>query len=229
MPLVYADTPLYDILNQFKCGKSTSCSFANLPYHLRNLILPLCAGHMAVVASRASADLIGIITLEDVFEELIQACPLRFIAVSVPPPYVAVVVYLPRRVILQGEIVDETDVYVDDKKLQLAHMLRSLDPPLQQAIRTSIEMERRASLERRERYTLPEHIPCSLPSLLTCSTFVPAGERDGGVCHSMSSTRAMQPGELQQNQPLRLNNKHMRDHNDCGCIKKKKFQRKRGR
>jgi hypothetical protein len=91
--------------------------------------------------------------------------PSTRIAVSVPPPYVAVV-HLPRRVILQGEIVDETDVYVDDKKLQLAHMLRSLDPPLQQAIRTSIEMERRASLERRERYTLPEHIPCSLLSLI---------------------------------------------------------------
>jgi hypothetical protein len=52
---------------------------------------------------------------------------------------------------VQGEIVDETDVYVDHKKLQLAHMLRSLDAPLQRAIRTSIEMERRVSLDRRER------------------------------------------------------------------------------
>lgn len=104
MPLVHADTPLYDILNQFKSGKS----------------------HMAMVASVDSRDLIGIITLEDVFEELIQ-----------------------------GEIVDETDVYVDHKKLQLAHMLRSLDAPLQRAIRTSIEMERRVSLDRRERGCSP--------------------------------------------------------------------------
>jgi hypothetical protein len=59
-----------------------------------------------------------------------------------------------RCVVVQGEIVDETDVYVDHKKLQLAHMLRSLDAPLQRAIRTSIEMERRASLDRRERCVL---------------------------------------------------------------------------
>jgi Mg2+/Co2+ transporter CorB len=33
-------------------------------------------GHMAMVASVDSRDLIGIITLEDVFEELIQVLPL---------------------------------------------------------------------------------------------------------------------------------------------------------
>lgn len=50
-------------------------------------------------------------------------------------------------IIIQGEIVDETDVYVDvSKKMQLAHVL--------QPYRKSIEMECRSSLDLRERFVL---------------------------------------------------------------------------
>ncbi|KAL6066396.1 CNNM transmembrane domain-containing protein [Balamuthia mandrillaris] len=50
MPTVFANTPLYDILNEFQNGKS----------------------HMALVANSEDTEYLGIITLEDVIEELIQ-------------------------------------------------------------------------------------------------------------------------------------------------------------
>jgi len=85
VPWVNEDTPLYDILNQLKCGQC----------------------HMAMVVSTDGTSLVGIITLEDLFEELIK-----------------------------GEIVDETDVRAEvEKKLHIAQVLRSLDQPIQLAIR----------------------------------------------------------------------------------------------
>eukprot|EP01117_Protostelium_nocturnum_P003056 TRINITY_DN1399_c0_g1_i1.p1 TRINITY_DN1399_c0_g1~~TRINITY_DN1399_c0_g1_i1.p1 ORF type:complete len:392 (-),score=52.35 TRINITY_DN1399_c0_g1_i1:68-1243(-) len=50
LPGVLSDKPLYDILNEFQTGKS----------------------HMCTVSDSSSGELIGIITLEDVIEELIQ-------------------------------------------------------------------------------------------------------------------------------------------------------------
>eukprot|EP00992_Anisonema_acinus_P005877 TRINITY_DN1927_c0_g1_i1.p2 TRINITY_DN1927_c0_g1~~TRINITY_DN1927_c0_g1_i1.p2 ORF type:complete len:139 (-),score=50.05 TRINITY_DN1927_c0_g1_i1:80-496(-) len=51
VPFVPANTPLYDMLNLFQCGKS----------------------HMAVVTDPADQQTyIGVLTLEDVFEQLIQ-------------------------------------------------------------------------------------------------------------------------------------------------------------
>lgn len=111
MPLVRQDTPLYDMLNEFQNGKSKGTCYEALLTR---------AGHMAMVTNEER--LIGIITLEDVFEELIQE-----------------------------EIVDETDVYVDvSKKLQLAQMLRRMASPFA-AVQRSIDLSRQAlSLERRQ-------------------------------------------------------------------------------
>jgi len=50
LPGVLSDKPLYDILNEFQTGRS----------------------HMAIVTDADTGDLVGIITLEDVIEELIQ-------------------------------------------------------------------------------------------------------------------------------------------------------------
>ncbi|XP_004345603.2 CBS domain-containing protein [Capsaspora owczarzaki ATCC 30864] len=86
LPKVRADLPLYDLLNEFQTGKS----------------------HMAVVVDTPQADeageaqphkvVLGVITLEDVIEELIQE-----------------------------EIIDETDVYVDvHKKIRVARVLQQM-------------------------------------------------------------------------------------------------------
>mmetsp|Transcript_38750 Transcript_38750/g.54016 ORF Transcript_38750/g.54016 Transcript_38750/m.54016 type:complete len:404 (-) Transcript_38750:66-1277(-) len=80
LPEVPSDMPLYDILNIFQNGNS----------------------HMAVVADPNTGQTIGIITLEDVIEELIQE-----------------------------EIVDETDVFVDvEKRIRVARKTRSMVPQL---------------------------------------------------------------------------------------------------
>jgi len=76
LPDIPSDMPLYDLLNSFQEGKS----------------------HMCSVSDKKSKKVIGIITLEDVIEELIQE-----------------------------EIVDETDVYVDvAKRIQVSNFIDKL-------------------------------------------------------------------------------------------------------
>jgi len=73
---VSSNMPLYDILNEFQTGKS----------------------HIAIVRSCISQEVVGIVSLEDIVEELIQE-----------------------------EIVDETDVYIDvQRRVRVARMLRTL-------------------------------------------------------------------------------------------------------
>jgi len=75
LPPVPSNLGLYDVLNLFQLGRS----------------------HMAIVRDEDTGDAIGIITLEDVIEELIQE-----------------------------EIIDETDVYVDiAKKVRVARLVRT--------------------------------------------------------------------------------------------------------
>jgi len=75
IPSIKGNTPLYDMLNEFQTGKT----------------------HMVTVIDEKSKELLGVVTLSDVFEELIQE-----------------------------EIVDETDVYVDvEKRIRVAKALSS--------------------------------------------------------------------------------------------------------
>lgn len=58
LPIVAASTPLYHILNQFQLGKS----------------------HMALVRKDDSTELLGIITMEDVFEEVrVRVCVCAYV------------------------------------------------------------------------------------------------------------------------------------------------------
>eukprot|EP01090_Pellita_catalonica_P015492 TRINITY_DN4214_c0_g1_i2.p1 TRINITY_DN4214_c0_g1~~TRINITY_DN4214_c0_g1_i2.p1 ORF type:complete len:253 (-),score=41.85 TRINITY_DN4214_c0_g1_i2:24-782(-) len=84
-------TPLYTVLDRFQKGRC----------------------HMAMVSETEGGQLIGIITLEDVIEELIQE-----------------------------EIVDETDIYVDvTARIQLANLIRNVRNSTR--IRNSMSVDRR--------------------------------------------------------------------------------------
>jgi CBS domain containing-hemolysin-like protein len=75
LPTVPASMPLYDILNEFQTGKS----------------------HMALVRNSDSQEIIGIVTMEDIIEELIQE-----------------------------DIVDETDIYIDvEHRTKVARLVRA--------------------------------------------------------------------------------------------------------
>ncbi len=72
MPLVKSDTSLYDALNLFKTGRSMYRTSREQRVKWQILIALLLAGHMAIITSLDGTENIGIITLEDIFEELIQ-------------------------------------------------------------------------------------------------------------------------------------------------------------
>lgn len=75
LPTVPENMPLYDILNEFQTGKS----------------------HMALVRKSEGQEIIGIVTLEDIIEELIQE-----------------------------DIVDETDIYIDvEHRTKVARLVRA--------------------------------------------------------------------------------------------------------
>jgi hypothetical protein len=86
LQFVPQDMGLYDMLNQFQTGKSMSAISLRLHYcaGICQALQLSNVGHLAVVRDTESGNVLGIITLEDVIEELINE-----------------------------EIVDETDVYVD--------------------------------------------------------------------------------------------------------------------
>ena len=70
MPVVNEDTPLYQMLDMFQQGKSIL--FFNILQFSFEILIFLFKGHMAIIID--SSDCItskGIITLEDVVEELI--------------------------------------------------------------------------------------------------------------------------------------------------------------
>lgn len=90
-----------------------------------------------MVVSTDGTSLVGIITLEDLFEELIKVLPLLRLC-SFWAPFLK---FSAKQ--QQGEIVDETDVRAEvEKKLHIAQVLRSLDQPIQLAIRASLDIER---------------------------------------------------------------------------------------
>jgi len=88
LPETGPDTSCLDILNFFQEGKSTHYSLHNSLFQLIKLSLSLSfLGHMAIVSSDpgGSSGALGVITLEDVIEELIGevSCQTAF----VQPPY----------------------------------------------------------------------------------------------------------------------------------------------
>lgn len=88
LPTVPANMPLYDILNEFQTGKS----------------------HMALVRKSDSQEVIGIVTMEDIIEELIQE-----------------------------DIVDETDIYVDvERRTRVVRLVRDLAVPVNESVRISM-------------------------------------------------------------------------------------------
>jgi len=92
LPTVPSIMPLYDILNEFQTGKS----------------------HMALVRSPLSQEIVGIVSLEDVLEELIQE-----------------------------EIVDETDVYIDvESRVRVARMFRTLSHKQDESLKVPLEQLR---------------------------------------------------------------------------------------
>jgi len=91
LPSVPSNMELYDMLNEFQTGRS----------------------HMVGICEEKSKEILGIVTLEDVIEELIQE-----------------------------EIIDETDVYVDvSKRVRVSRMLKQLSTPNLQRRTNSVPIE----------------------------------------------------------------------------------------
>jgi len=90
LPEVSNRTPLYEVLHHFKTERT----------------------NISAVKDDVSKEIIGIITLEDVIEELIQE-----------------------------EIVDETDVFVDNKREQLANLLRRMSTDISRSARSRLSVD----------------------------------------------------------------------------------------